>query len=123
MAADFEPSGLKVPEVLRSAFSSSPVDLLAEQVSVPSVAGVLLDHVGQQPAQAHPVLGRLLQPTAGQRLGQRVAGAVHGVDPERPQASGVSSDAVLQAQSSQSLSRSSWSNGAMDWRPASRFWK
>src|SRR5687768_12737427 len=72
-------------EVLRSALSSSPVDLLAEQVGVPGVAGVLLDHVRQQPTEAHPVWGRLLQPTAGQRLGQRVAGAVHSVDPERTQ--------------------------------------
>lgn len=34
-------------EVLRRPFSSTPVDLLAEQVGVPGVAGVLLDQVGQ----------------------------------------------------------------------------
>ena len=34
-------------EVLRGAFPSSPVDCLAEQVGVPGVAGVLLDHVDQ----------------------------------------------------------------------------
>jgi hypothetical protein len=57
--------------------------LLAEQVGVPGVAGVLLDHVRQQPAQAHPVWGRLLQATAGERLGQGFARAVHSVDPKR----------------------------------------
>src|SRR4051812_12660925 len=70
---NLEPEGSGHRKVFRSTLSSSPVDALAEQVGVPGVAGVLLDHVGQQPAQAHPLLGRLLQSTAGQRLGQRVA--------------------------------------------------
>ena len=63
-------SGLWHWEVLGGSFAGGAVDRFAEEVGVAGVAGVLLDHVGQQPTQAHPVVGRLIELTVGQRLGE-----------------------------------------------------
>ncbi len=57
-------------EVLGGSFAGGAVDRFAEEVGVAGVAGVLLDHVGQQPTQAHPGVGRLIELTVGQRLVQ-----------------------------------------------------
>lgn len=57
-------------ELPGGSFSGRAVDRFAEQICVPGVSGVLLDHVGQQPAEVHPVVGRLVEPAVGQHLGQ-----------------------------------------------------
>jgi hypothetical protein len=70
---------------------------------------------------SHAVAGRLLHPSGGQRprSTRRGSGALcrARAHPGRP---GASSDAVLQGQSSQSRSMSSWSNGAIGLRPKRR---
>lgn len=44
------------------------VDSLAEEVGVPVVPSVFLDHVGEDPAQAESVAGRLMYPESVERF-------------------------------------------------------
>ncbi len=48
---------------LGGSFAGGSVYRFAEEVGVAGVAGILLDHVGQQPTQTHPAVGRLVELT------------------------------------------------------------
>jgi hypothetical protein len=65
------------------------VQRLPDQVGVPVVPRVLVDHVDDQPAEVHALIGcvaphhQLTQVTAGQRLGDARPGPLDGAAPER----------------------------------------
>lgn len=57
-------------KVLGCSLAGGAVGRFAEEVGVTGVAGVFLDNVGQQPTQIHPAVGRLIELTVRQRLGE-----------------------------------------------------
>jgi len=100
-------------EVKRSAFSSNPVDLCGGRTprSCPPATGGLIPY------------GVVCSKPPGESASPRASRERCTVSTQSARsASGVSSAAVLHAQSSRSLSRSSWSNGALNCRSASLCW-
>ena len=69
-------------------FSDETVNGLAQQVSVPGVASVLLNQIADKPARARmpalpPHVDLLFQPSVGQRCIERFARSCYGLIPER----------------------------------------
>src|SRR5687768_10064095 len=74
-----EPSWRGVPRSL----ADGAVDRLAQEVGVPVVARVLLDHVGQDPPQADRAVVRMVEaPIERLALGSDAAGAVDLLSPD-----------------------------------------
>jgi hypothetical protein len=69
--------------VTRRVLTDKPVHRLPDEVSVPHMARVLLDHVDEQPPQAGGAAvargGGVVQSAVGKRLGHQFAGAAHRV--------------------------------------------